>query len=354
MLIDHPTVFFRIGSDKAGTTTLGSFIAANRPIFEKLGYSIFGPNANPLINYIVQENELKELDFFSPKNLAWRDQVELFLKNIDLQRSIFIQTETLWGRLAPRLGKNPSLRERALDLLKALRDQFSGHDIKIILHLRRADGYYESQFGQSVKAGGAKSLQYILDGDGPKNLATGSIMLINLLETVYGKENIIIKPFERVQFVDGDLLLDTLKMLNVYEKKENFRYVRSNDRLHRLLIISLLRLNGECGKILHNKDLIFISDYIADHLGIADNKYYMTTNQREKVVSIFSEFYSYIENNYLDGRQLFIEGFPSDDACNYSFDDDELSLIDQLILGSKGRAVTLDNLNKIASTYKML
>src|SRR5690606_2161056 len=64
---------------------------------------------------------------------------------------IFLNTETLWGRLAKR-DIAPYLDE-VVRFLRAIKEAFPGYNLKIVLHLRRIDLYLESLFQQGVKAG---------------------------------------------------------------------------------------------------------------------------------------------------------------------------------------------------------
>jgi len=159
------TVYFRIGSDKAGTVTLASLVSKNQSFFAQHGFFCPFRNAFGLIDHLVKTNDLASIDKFDAE--TWRklnpEAKDLLAEMIstpvwEQYPNVILTTETVWGRLSKQPLDREQTRAQILKLFKKLQGFFPGYGFKVILHLRRADRYCESLWNQHIKGGGKLTL----------------------------------------------------------------------------------------------------------------------------------------------------------------------------------------------------
>jgi hypothetical protein len=250
----------RIGADKAGTVSLSKLVVNNREIFLK--YGVYAPisNCKPVYDYFIKKNGLKSIDIFdSSKRLSrpgHKKEFQELMNNYGQYKdfNFFLTTETFWGKLS----KKKDIAKRKQDIIELcdqIKRYFKYHQIKIFINLRRIDTYIESLYKQDIKAGRFLGISYL-----KKHLTAQKCHdLLLLLEGQFGKENIIIRPFERSQMIGSDLVADTLNLMNLYDHVQDFKINIENEGLHRDLCETLILLNKKYGKILSNKELLILS-----------------------------------------------------------------------------------------------
>jgi hypothetical protein len=337
------TVFMRIGSDKAGTVTLANLVDDNRELFRKVGFYAPMRNCMPLYDYLVKRGGLSSIDIFDPSRLPEKHRASMacFDQLINHPEScadtdVFLTTETFWGRLAKK--KVLQCKNDIIALCSKIRGFFPGHNIHLILHLRRADLYYESLYKQGIKAGQTykNGIQDLVRNSFPQNC----LALLRILEECFDAENITIRPFERRQMRDGDFVSDTLALLGI-ENRSEFKITRANESLHRDLCETLIRLNRQHGKLLSNPDLLALNDVLTGRHAFPDVQSFLSRQERQAILAEFEEFYNYIEQNYRNGNALFQEGFPEDTHLDYRLSDSTFETIRDLIFQTHAQRTSL-------------
>jgi hypothetical protein len=346
-----PTAYIRIGSDKAGTTTIARFAGRNKKRLEEVGVIVPVRNCVALIDFLVRKEGLTEIDLFKSKGtppVLPGDGSALgeFLMNYDdfRDQDLFLTTETLWSRLVKFDILQKSVSDQVVNLLQSIATFFQHHQVKIILHLRRADSYADSSFNQYVKAGGTKSFEDFFKRH--QITPPRAIHLLNLLESVFGRESIVIRPFERGQMKGNDLIVDLLWVLG----RSNFEYRKTdanNESLHRVLVDVLLDINRGNGKNLSNRELQTISSFLRHDQKLRDVKGFLTKEQREILLEAYSGFYEEVSHRYLDRAPVF--GEPLIDS-SFTLDETEAAFARKLIFGSVGQSVSVAHLRLIAES----
>lgn len=305
----------RIGSDKAGTVSLAQFIVDNRNPLARLG--VYAPQRNcvTLIDKFAKDLSLSQLDLFdaSPHlelNPLERTLFAGFLADRFWERydTVFLSTEVIWGRLTrKRLDDEPE-RDEIRRLFGAVRAFSPDRRTIVLLHLRRADFYFESLYNQHVKAGGKDEPSRFWTRLLAQNRARKSLDLLDLLEEGFGRENIVIRPFERSQLAGGDLIDDTLELLGIApEQGRCLSRAIGNERLHRLLVEALPCLNATHGKLLTNASLLAVSAALARNTALENHPYLLTRSERNGILAHFADFYSEVSQRYRNGGELFSE-----------------------------------------------
>lgn len=308
-------VVLRVGSDKAGTVSLAQLVESYRGKLANAG--VFAPlrNCVTLLDHFIKTLGLEHLKILAPNAQIHRNPLERTLLSgfladrfWDELPTVFLTTEVLWGRLT-RKGFETSPRHAETGrLLKALRDFFRHRRVIILIHLRRADFYFESLYNQRIKEGGSEEKAAYWDKLIAQNRPRSSLALLDLLENCFGRQNIVIRPFERRQLAGGDLIFDTLQLLRIDpDTARSFRRLLGNERLHRLLIEALPDLNARHGRMFSHAAMLKISAHMHAIAGLPNQKLLLAADQRREILDHFEPFYAEVSARYFGGRSIFME-----------------------------------------------
>ncbi|WP_416137640.1 hypothetical protein ACM26W_14290 [Halomonas sp. HK25] len=189
------TIYLHIGANKTGSSAIQAFLNSNRDVLDGYGFHVldnvydnahyplsYALGCGPKLNDINEQDELK-------KTL---DEIE---KNKD--KKIIISSEYFILENDP--GK--------------IAKYFSGHDVKVIVYLRRHDLWLESLYNQAVKTapgipwevGIYSYINYIKSN---KKQEISFKRLLMKWDRVFGKNNILVRPYERDGFLDGSIVSD--------------------------------------------------------------------------------------------------------------------------------------------------
>jgi hypothetical protein len=335
-------IYMRIGSDKAGTVSLANLVVHNKDTFLKHGMYAPIRNCIPVFDYFIKKGHLNSINTFDSSDfLSKKNHMQLFKELMDQyeerkQFDIFLTTETFWGRLSKK--NIEKCRKDIKKLSQSIKEYFKYHQVIIILNLRRIDLYIESLYKQEIKAGRHLTISQLKNHLTPEK----PFGLLLLLEEVFGKENIIIRPFERSQMIDGDLVADTLKILKLYSHIDDFKIKIKNEGLHRDLCETLLILNKEKGKLISNKQLIRLSGILKNEYKFKDVKYILSLDERKKLIANYESFYRYLGENYSNGTPFFAEPLPGDEHLEYFLSKDHFEIIKKIIYDIKKNETTED------------
>ncbi len=183
--------------------------------------------------------------------------------------------------------------------------------IKLIVYLRRHDTWFESLFNQAVKTMDSYPFKldirdYILYAlSWP---ACNYYKVLTKWANIFGDESIIIRPFEKSQLFNGDVLHDFFKYVHPSHKVITDSSEIKNPSLshQKLYLIGLLRKfphskerDAAIGNILRmpEAEIEIISSRFAK----------LDRDERKSIVKIFKNVYEKIEKRFLNNKKLFIE-----------------------------------------------
>ena len=234
------TIYFHIGTHKTGSTAIQKFLLDNQKILHDFNF-----NYNEYISNGINHMEL------SHKVELW-DNINLNPKS----NYIFSSEDFYYSFFQEQKNIN------ILNVLKRNKDKFRNHNIKIIIYLRRQDLFLESLNNEIIKRHGffGKFSESIVSMDYEKALSQ--------IADILGKGNLIIRPYEKRQFLNNNILDDFLSILGLdltdeykiekrvinpsltTEKMEFTRYINMLDlpigfrtQISRLIINSTLNSN---------------------------------------------------------------------------------------------------------------
>ena len=247
--------FLHIGTEKTGTTTIQNFLAKNRKYLLEDGYLY--PSSPGKINHIklaifaMKSSKIQDIHKFlgltTPERVTkFQSQ---FKKNLTQELSLSnLQTVILSSEHC----SSQLIFKEDIERLKIFLNNFF-EEIKIIIYLRRQDKYLASLYSTGIRCGRSE----------PFNLPSSKetferrydyYHILKKWESVFGKDKIIVKVFERNQMLEGNLITD---FTNALDLKLDNRYKLPPKLNQSLDIYSLeyLRIINLCFKLL-SKDNI--------------------------------------------------------------------------------------------------
>lgn len=215
------TLYLHIGAAKTGTTAIQDFCLLNRKLLKKKGYlfpklGLYG-EAHHLLGHAWGVGWMPQhmIDDLVPADI-WAQARTLFQRN---DSNLIISSETLTSTF---MQKPESMRE--------IKQLFNGCPVIIILYLRRQDLHAQSLYNQCVKTGHTDKK---FNPEKLPKFYDYYNFLVSIVD-VFGKENVIVRPYEKGQFRDGNIFSDFLSSLGIIwsnefvmpEKKSNPRLGR--------------------------------------------------------------------------------------------------------------------------------
>ncbi|MDJ0507650.1 MAG: hypothetical protein QNJ64_00105 [Crocosphaera sp.] len=240
------TIYIHIGTHKTATTSLQKFLTINREKLYKKGflYPLSGSRKK------IQEKKINN-GIIDHHNLVF----DLLKEHNENYRQKYNQRSGDWNSLLEEIaafsGRNVILSSEFLatcltyndaSKIGKIKQYLKNYDVKIIVYLRRQDAYFLSIYSQAVKAA--------FEWDNIKNfihrrkqLGWGDYYkLLEPWKNVFGAENIIVRPFEKSQLIQG-IYYDFLKCIqlnSVYEELEIPQDVNVSPNAKQIQVICLL------------------------------------------------------------------------------------------------------------------
>lgn len=200
------TVYLHIGAPKTATSNLQAILAGSQKVLRAQGVLYpeqcrHGDAHHVLVADLIdkyQSTRMPDLwygDF--PRGEAWsRLASELASAGPDIHTAI-VSTELFFGQ-SINIDR----------MLGDIRAALSGHAVKVIMYLRRQDQLYASFYNQDVK--GARQWA----GTAYEFYETHQIFqrdydqIADLWGRAFGAENLIVRPYEPEQWLNGDIVAD--------------------------------------------------------------------------------------------------------------------------------------------------
>ncbi len=202
------TVYLHMGMPKTGTTALQRFFLDNKEVLEKhgIGYPImpFKFDHVPLARNGHFMSYSKEKDA-SPE---WKEGFSVIKETAQKFDRILMTDERLWSA------------QRKKGFWKAIKTDFGalGIDIKVILYLRRQDEQVESHWNQKVKESNTRLQESFSEYIGNNMHYYMPLHYNESLDRVaarIGKENIILRVYEKQQLEGGSIFSDFLHIFGI-------------------------------------------------------------------------------------------------------------------------------------------
>lgn len=199
-------IYLHIGTPKTGTSSLQHFFLNNRAILEKNGilYPIWtdhqawgGKNSIDGNLGWIERNKLTEEEK--------KERINVLLKSYD---KILLSTENIWLEVEKR------------NFLNIIKDISAEIEIVVIVYLRKQIDYLESQYRECVRLILLDESFYKIcnfptkEMDGVKK-SLDYYSVLEEMADVIGKKNILVRPYEKGQFKNGNIIEDFLELIGL-------------------------------------------------------------------------------------------------------------------------------------------
>ncbi len=214
-------LYLHIGTVKTGTTALQQFFHLNRQVLKNHNISYPENRDNRAAHHRLSWSlALSEGKTFSPNwpvDLASPEDEWNFLQRQCSDQKVLLSSE--------------DFSFRSWQSILTLKKKFPEFNVKIIVYWRRRDYLEESWYNQLIKGGDRLFGHKVGMGLADKKQ-------LELWAAAFGRENIVLRPYERGQLYQKDVLADFMHHVFGLELDSGFKLPenRANDRLHQVAL----------------------------------------------------------------------------------------------------------------------
>lgn len=301
-------IFLHIGTHKTGTSAIQDFLSLNRRALSRQG---------------VLYPQKTRRDYFENKDetvIVPDRQFKNYQKLVRLGRS---------------KNKHVTLSNEAFSLMddpSPIRAALGDVETIIVCYLRRQDNFIQSYYNQEVKHAG--NYCEIMAYQPPTTLDYDEMLA--RWTKVFGKKNIVVRPYEKQQFKNQDLIADFLEIIGL-DLSADFKKLKknANPRLPTETIEYMRLLNCLIkDKKQRKKVKIRLMDYSASRFAdgteaIFHNHALFSPHQKREIIARYEASNQKVARDYL-GREkggLFHEALPHGDNSGVP----EIRLSDEMI-----------------------
>jgi hypothetical protein len=325
--------YLHIGTEKTGTTAIQYFLVSNRKYLLEDGFlyphspeetkepklapfahtkiAAFSMKANPLQD-IHKYLQITNAENFLKLQNNFQNELAQELNQTKATTVVF-SNEHCSSRLF--------LKEEIERLRKLLEPFFE--EIKIIIYLRRQDKFLLSTYSTSVIGGHTKPFEL----PSKKNIEQRYDYwnILKKWESVFGRENVIVRIFEREQMFGGDLLSDFTNLLKI-DSIQKYKTAKTlNESLDADSLEYLRLINHYVPRFIDNdinQNRVKILHALRNYSKYYSNGTYssMPKEMVENFMLNFEESNKQVANYFLncsDGK-LFKNDFHSEDNSSYT------------------------------------
>tara|TARA_R110002110_G_scaffold415765_2_gene655188 strand:- start:38752 stop:39858 length:1107 start_codon:yes stop_codon:yes gene_type:complete len=208
-----PTVYLHIGAPKTATSTLQALLAGNSDALLQQGVLYpkrfrHGHAHHVLVCDLIEKYQRHPMpDFWYgdlPRGQAWRALQDEIADHGEHIHSVIISSELFFGQTAHLHA-----------MLRDVREHLQGHEIRIVVYLRRQDELYSSFYNQDVKGVRQWADNAYRFYDTHQIFQLDYFELISAWGEGFEPHNIILRPYEQSQWHDGNIVSDFCRALGV-------------------------------------------------------------------------------------------------------------------------------------------
>lgn len=311
------TVYLHIGSGKAGSSALQYFFDQNTEVFARKGYAYPPPLISEEMKRLTARNQYhigNGWGLIRPNPQFSEDELEEFRQGIDCNQSLVFSSEHL---------VHSSQRN-----LEDIRKDFEGYCFKIIYYIRRIDSAFQSALNNQIQLGNISFSPDRFDEVADRLLrAFPTFGHLNRFREVFGRESIVIRPYEKGQFSGGTIFSDFLSILGldiedgfvVPEQRINPSLPKEYLEIRRVLADPAL-IDNKPAQQAFSAALFELAHEGGPSKGKAAADL-ISPAQKLRLIERYHPFYEHVAREYLgrsDGR-LFYDPLP-DPAVSWEYD----------------------------------
>lgn len=298
--------YLHIGTEKTATTTIQSFLLANKYKLSKLGFG-YTNSAGEKNNFklaIAAYNTTKRDDLTRICNI--RSDKELFnfqqtvikklgkeIRTISLPNVVF-SSEHIQSRLT-------SLQE--IESLKQTLKNIGFSNISVIVYLRNPAEIANSLYTTAILSGHTITSPLKPGNKYINNLCNHKRTLENY-SSVFGENALLPRIFDNNEFINGSILEDFAKLIGLKWDNSFIRPKNLNEGLSILGLQILQRVNKKIPKFINNKINPIRSDIARQFQeNFSHNKYYMHSQLWEEYNTTYHESNEWVKAKWFPERE---------------------------------------------------
>lgn len=277
-------IILHIGANKTGSSAIQSLIQQNFHLLEEHGY-------------VVPNSRLETSDHISGEHVFAIQQFFVRNDSDGLAATVGSLVEEHKGKTILLSGENMSNPGKH-KFWKAAAEKFN---IKIIFYIRRQDEYLISSWQQwysKIERDFQAWLLLALRQHGHWKQIIGD------WESIVGEENMLIRPFERDDFPDGNVCADFMQCLEIDPADERIEYPPRDVNASFSDIITPL-VSGNKAIFKDSNDLDFykmIRNTLDVNSTLVKNNSLLSKSQREKIIEFYSAQNDYVCRKFFKDR----------------------------------------------------
>ena len=222
---EMPTLYLHIGTPKTGTTALQNFLPANEEVLEQHGicYPDFGFRYTGLGvlrngHFLVTGNYKDEFGNRVPEKeeADYQEGLRKLEETGKRFSKIILSDEGIWKQ---SITDRENFWERLNKDLKRI-----GFDIKIIVYFRCQNLFVQSHWAQKIKEGEEYNFHEYLESPIFTEYPLDYYEYMHMLASIFGKEALIIRAFEKKQFMGENHTIQE-DFLNIFNLKMSDGFV---------------------------------------------------------------------------------------------------------------------------------
>ena len=214
------TLFVHAGTPKTGTSAIQIYCSTNNgrimengAVYPNLGFEFPGiginRNAHFLTHTIKGEDGKRDKD---AEEALVADGLDKLMTCFDEYDRVIISDENLWN--------SASFKEPRIQALKDACDR-KDVELKFIVYLRRQDTLIQSYWAQQVKEKSKLTFKDYIETGKYSFFKLDYHERLNALASVAGKENMIVRVYEKSSYYKGSITADFLHLIGI-ETDESF------------------------------------------------------------------------------------------------------------------------------------
>lgn len=297
-----------IGMQKTGTSSIQQTLGESREILKK--YNVYYPvienfNHSFDFNPIFIDNPHKNSIHFKIKGINTKIEAELEKHRLKKMWSLEFEKNNYENFIISAEGLSILNKNGVLELRDFTKKYFD--TVKIIVYVREVEGYINSFMQQRIKEGVTTldKFNYIKDSQYYKDCIENYVQ-------IFGKENIIVRVFDKKFFKNGNLIEDFFDSLGIDINIGKLKIRTTNESLGQNAVIFLSEynkmyptlINNEVNKNrgLNNPNSGY--QLIKIYSSVRDEKFNVDLQLTIDEANIINEQIAYI-NNFLPNNQKF-------------------------------------------------
>ena len=318
------TAILHIGAGKTGSTAIQHALSFNTRKLEEAGF-IYPRILNVTRKYGLIDHNNLAYALFDGRPTADLVAVSSHLDSLAITgKTIILSAEVFYMR--PLESKYPNhinyIREKRDAILRTRNLLASFEEVKVVCYVRRQDLWFESIYNEQVKhcKNRGNSFKEFLTSILERHFAEQ----LDLWAEFFGQQNIIIRPYEKSQLINGNAVDDFLNILgfgSVSElgpAPENQNTVNprlSRDALEFSQIICQLKLNPVERRYWQKALWKVSEDMLITHTEPPSWQRLITYQERQQLLDKYTKDNVYVAQKYLDRTDgiLFFESLDTDD-----------------------------------------